>query len=224
MDCQMPELDGLEATRRIRAWEATTPGRQRVPIIALTANAMMGDRERCLAAGMDDYLSKPFKQDALAAVLARWLDRGMADGANALTPESRSQSPVPRREAQLTNVTALDPSAIAHLKQIAKGVQGDIVGKMVRLFRTDAPTQIDSMRRALESADSEALRRAAHNLKSSSAYIGATELSYCCMRLEQVARDRSMDTETEWPLVQRIDILLGEVLAVLDTELLADVA
>ena len=70
MDCQMPEVDGFEACREIRKRES---GGTRVPIIAITANAMKGDRERCLEAGMDDYVSKPFKQDDLRAVLERWL-------------------------------------------------------------------------------------------------------------------------------------------------------
>jgi signal transduction histidine kinase len=73
MDCLMPEVDGYEATRRIRAREAGAPGRRRVPIIALTANAIAGDRERCLDAGMDDYLTKPFRKEALGRMLAKWL-------------------------------------------------------------------------------------------------------------------------------------------------------
>ena len=72
MDCQMPELDGFEATREIRTRE--TAAQARVPIVALTANAMADDRERCLASGMDDYLPKPFKRSDLMAVLRRWID------------------------------------------------------------------------------------------------------------------------------------------------------
>jgi len=76
MDWQMPEMDGLEATKAIRAWEQTRdPGNHRIPIIALTANAMPGDRELCLSAGMDDYLTKPIKPIELQATLARWLNQ-----------------------------------------------------------------------------------------------------------------------------------------------------
>ena len=78
MDCQMPEMDGFEATRRIRAREAASSGGLHIPVIALTANAMEGDRGRCIAAGMDDYLSKPFKRDQLYQMLARWLDQESA--------------------------------------------------------------------------------------------------------------------------------------------------
>jgi CheY-like chemotaxis protein len=76
MDCQMPELDGYDATRAIREWESVRMAAgitTRLPIVAMTANAMLGDREKCLAAGMDDYLSKPIKRDVLLASLVRWL-------------------------------------------------------------------------------------------------------------------------------------------------------
>ena len=87
MDCQMPVIDGFEAARRIRAQEQNAGATRRMPIIALTANAIAGDRERCLAAGMDDYLTKPFSQRTLLAAIARWLPA--PDGENAATTAMR---------------------------------------------------------------------------------------------------------------------------------------
>ena len=83
MDCQMPEMDGYAATRAIRAREAALGGTiPRLPIVALTANTMAGDRERCLAAGMDDYLGKPYSQDQLQSILQRWLSASSAEDAS----------------------------------------------------------------------------------------------------------------------------------------------
>jgi CheY-like chemotaxis protein len=85
MDCQMPVLDGYEATRAIREWEHATGGR-RIPIIAMTANALAGDRARCLESGMDDHVAKPFKRDALGATLTKWLHPAPAPPTAGLTP------------------------------------------------------------------------------------------------------------------------------------------
>ncbi|WP_298232622.1 response regulator [uncultured Azohydromonas sp.] len=89
MDCQMPELDGYQATRRLRKLEQAQPGRPRTPIVALTANAMEGDRERCLAAGMDDYLSKPFTREGLGAVMERGIARARAHGGGGAAPHAQ---------------------------------------------------------------------------------------------------------------------------------------
>ncbi len=89
MDCQMPELDGYQATRRLRELERAQPGQPRTPIVALTANAMEGDRERCLAAGMDDYLSKPFTRESLGAVMERGIARARAHGGGGMAPHAQ---------------------------------------------------------------------------------------------------------------------------------------
>jgi CheY-like chemotaxis protein len=94
MDCQMPVMDGFEATRTIRAREQVSPMPYRVPIIALTANAMQGDRDRCLDVGMDDYLAKPFKRQQLEAVLAQYV-RARLHGRGAAKPQPRADTPAP---------------------------------------------------------------------------------------------------------------------------------
>jgi CheY-like chemotaxis protein len=165
MDCQMPELDGYETTAAIRAGEAGA-SRARLPIIATTAHAMKGDRERCLDAGMDDYLAKPLRPDALAAVLERWI--GTAGVAPAADVE-----PMPTEglvdEARMRTFRTDYP---------------EIVDQLVALFSEGSPPLIDALREAAASGDADALRRGAHKLKGSCQNIGATWMATLCSTLE----------------------------------------
>lgn len=185
MDCQMPELDGFDATREIRA--AETGERARVPIVALTANAMEGDRERCLAAGMDDYLAKPFKRSDLVAVLRRWLD---------LTPrsraacEERSKAP-PAKEPRASTVpmpAAFDAAAFQNALPPGMGLDSPLARKLLRLFVGESAKLLAEVERAAAAADAQALFRAAHSLKSSGASVGASALSSLARELEALAR------------------------------------
>jgi PAS domain S-box-containing protein len=185
MDVEMPELDGLEAARSIhREWPAT----ERPRIIAMTANAMQGDREICLAAGMDDYVSKPIHLDELAEALGRCSRRaaGEADG-------------------------VLDPEALEQLA--ARAGDRAFVVELVNTFLRDAPALLATCRDALEDAHAPELRRAAHTLKSNGRVFGASRLAELCQELEEMAKVETLGGAAE--LLARIDGEYARVAAAL---------
>jgi signal transduction histidine kinase/DNA-binding response OmpR family regulator len=183
MDCQMPELDGFEATAEIRRREQG--GGRRLPIVALTAHAMQGQRETCLAAGMDDYLSKPFKQERLRAVLERWTREAPETApADLLAEEHANAEPAsPSAEPQARG--ALDPAALKTLRALANA---GAVKRIVQRFLETTPQLLIEMRQAIDDNNSEMLSRAAHTLKSASANVGALELSRWCKELEMASK------------------------------------
>jgi signal transduction histidine kinase/PleD family two-component response regulator/HPt (histidine-containing phosphotransfer) domain-containing protein len=183
MDCQMPVMDGYEATRRVRAWESAAPDgapRPRVPIVAMTANALLGDREKCLAAGMDDYLAKPIKRDVLAAVLAPWIKSSLA----ASPAADHATSAMDEGDLPPAAASALDLAIFAQLSELMGGELADIVDTYLR----DTAAQIAAMSAALAQADFEGLRRCAHSLKSSSASVGAVAVQSASRALEAHGR------------------------------------
>ena len=179
MDCMMPDMDGYEATRRIREREA---GGDAVPIIAMTANAMTGEREICLAAGMDDYITKPVNREELGAVLDRWARReghdegggsGSAHGGQSLA-QGAAQEP------------CLNPALLRALEALSDE-EDSFVAELVELFLQDAPRRLESLDAALTDGEVETAARAAHTLKGMSANIGAVEMQQLCERVEVTA-------------------------------------
>ena len=169
MDVQMPEMDGLEATRQIRARPAPPErGARPIRIVAMTANAMQGDREACLAAGMDDYLAKPIRPEELAAALAATPNR--TDGASAAPP------PV-----------TLDATAIERMRSIAPS--DEAFAQLVESFLDNGTSLLAQLADAAGNGDTDLLRRTAHTLKSNAASFGATDLADLCSTLEAQARD-----------------------------------
>jgi two-component system, sensor histidine kinase and response regulator len=160
MDCHMPGLDGFEVTAQVRCNDG--PGRWS-PIIAITAGAMQGDRERCLAAGMNDYLAKPIRLDELAAVLARWI------------PSRDSSEPI-------------DHAALDGLCQYQEPGEPDLIGTTLQLYKNEAPQLFAAIRQAADREDPEILWRAAHTLKGASGTIGAREVEAVCSAVERLGR------------------------------------
>jgi signal transduction histidine kinase/CheY-like chemotaxis protein/HPt (histidine-containing phosphotransfer) domain-containing protein len=170
MDVQMPEMGGLEATAILRGREQTT--NRHVPIVAMTAHAMKGDRERCLEAGMDDYLAKPVR----AADLVRIVER--------LAKKSASRSKAP---------TSVDTPLPAYDESIALerlGGDRELLAEVTALFMEDAPRHLDEIRSAMENADAERLRRAAHTLKGSIGYFGEPLGLAAAQELENMGKTR----------------------------------
>jgi CheY-like chemotaxis protein len=183
MDVQMPEMDGLEASREItQRW----PADRRPRIVAMTANAMQGDRELCLAAGMDDYMSKPIRVEELVAAL----ERGSARGAHPLRSGGPAGAAQEAPAADGTATAVLDQTALERL-QAAMGA--DFFEELLPTFVEDSQELVGTMRRALAENDTDSFRRAAHSLKSNAASFGATTLSTCARDLEALAKSGSLD-------------------------------
>jgi two-component system sensor histidine kinase/response regulator len=188
MDCQMPVMDGFTATARIRDREQRTHA-ARIPIIALTANAMDGDRERCLNAGMDDYLSKPFSQHALAEVLSRWHVRREQLQPTDNHVEAPSHDDGENRPSTASPATHIDRTAWASITALQRPGKPNLLHKTISLYLTSAQAQVDGLRQALQEKNHQAMIVPAHTLKSSSALLGATRLAELAGQIESACRD-----------------------------------
>ena len=191
MDCQMPNMDGFEAVARIRAGEIEQSNRanpimQRVPIVAVTANALAGDRQACLAAGFDDYIAKPYKAQALLAILSHWLG---GKTTATLPPVKANSEPMVEHHASSGKEKTFDPSALDHLVALqGPGGGGAMRKRVFETFEKSVSRLLDQSEQAASNGDAAALRIAAHALKSASANVGAYELSRLSRELEIFAR------------------------------------
>lgn len=192
MDVQMPEMDGLSAARKIRQeWAA----QHRPRIIAMTAGAMEGDREECLLAGMDDYLSKPIRVEKLIQALMKC-------------------QPYPK--ALEADKTVLDPDILAEM-QVVGGT--DLVNEVIELYLQDTPVLLQQLQIAAATQDQSELFRIAHVLKSTSATIGATMLTDCCQRLETASQEGLQSNSQKLKqLVNQIEVESAKVMNILIAE------
>jgi len=181
MDVQMPEMGGFEATAAIRAVERTTG--VRLPIVAMTAHAMKGDRDRCLAAGMDEYLTKPLDSKLLCGTVERLA--GVRTSAAAIDAAAAPRS----------------PAVVDVPDQVLARVGGDrqLLAEISRLFLDDAPRHLEKIRAALDAHDGEALRRAAHGLKGAAANFDADGVVHAARTLEEIGRTARFDgADASW--------------------------
>lgn len=190
MDCQMPEMDGFEATQAIRRREANmdNPGGREmadfphlthIPIIAMTANAMKGDREKCLEQGMDDYIAKPVKPATLEEVVLRWLPKTPAG--NFLTGQEESWG------------GCLDEQVLKELESLGDAEQPDFLQSVIQQFLTDQPKHVAAIESAIQDRDLMALRKAAHAVRGSSFNIGARALAASAMELEKLGETGTLE-------------------------------
>jgi CheY-like chemotaxis protein/HPt (histidine-containing phosphotransfer) domain-containing protein len=178
MDCEMPEMDGYEATRRIRQTEAFS-GKPRIPIVALTAHAISGDREKCIEAGMDDYLSKPIDPRRMAATIEKWL----------LAP-APERIPVTRKDPARSNALSVFSE-----NEFLERLMGDrsVACKVLAGFVEDFPVQLRRLAGQLGAGDAEGARRQAHRLKGAAATVSAGALRTLALEAEEAARAGQLD-------------------------------
>ncbi|KUM35499.1 response regulator [Arthrobacter sp. EpRS71] len=225
MDCHMPVMDGFDATRAIRTRNGHSA---RIPIIAMTAGALDEDRERCFAAGMDDYISKPVDLAKLAEVLSRWVPQQEQDstadgwvdavaapdaGADAVAaPGAGTDTAQPQAEAPASNSVVLDLERLEVLRELGPADGLGLLPEAVKAFRQDSQGALATMRSALVTGQSAAVAAAAHKLAGAAANIGAAGAAGLCKELERLGNQTGTDLGNNGPLL--LDQLQAELLRV----------
>jgi CheY-like chemotaxis protein len=207
MDCQMPTMDGYEATRRLRAAEQDMDPPRHLPVVAMTANAMLGDREKCLEAGMDDYLAKPLEFASLRRAIEPWVrlrdghyyskGQGTVIGQLQVDADVRpdklaepASAATGQPAAAEAVVAAVDEVRLAGLREL----MAEDLPRLIREYLDSVPTLLQELDQAAAAGDPEAMVRPAHTLKSSSANMCAMRLSAEAAKLEQLARAGKLES------------------------------
>ena len=200
MDCQMPEMDGFEATRRIRA----RGDLGELPVVALTANALSGDRQSCLDAGMTDYLTKPFTRDQLKAMLDKWTTGRIAVATEAMDGTSGFAS-----------IELVDQAALNEIRMLDNDGESSIFDEIIGEYLTSSATLVRDIEAAIAQRQADAVARSSHALKSSSAAVGLSFFAQQCARIEalgmagDIAQITELWTQAENCYRRSVDQLTG---------------
>jgi signal transduction histidine kinase/DNA-binding response OmpR family regulator len=206
MDCYMPEMDGFAATSEIRRNEISSGRDLHIPIIALTANVQKGVQDKCLAAGMDDYLSKPFTRSQLRAVVERWLPPRRA-----LPVQKTCASDAGEQVASV-----LSQKSLEQIRAMESPSEPSLLQRVIDIYRESSPDLMQSIADCIVRADADGLRNAAHSLKSASANLGATGFAGLCKTLEDLGHEG--DTRTAQALIEDLETQYELVLEALARE------
>jgi CheY-like chemotaxis protein len=182
---------------------------RRVPIIAMTANAMEGDRERALEAGMDDHVPKPVKPEVLEAVLKRWVDKGVTESGETYSDHSHSQAKSSREGVK----PPLDRGVLEMLRELGGS---DLFSDLADTFLRDVPVRLAELRRAVEAGDDDVVQRSAHALRGSSGSMGATQMARFCAGLQDAGARGDLAQSIE--LLGRLEVEFGRVRPALAAE------
>jgi len=211
MDCDMPVMDGFSATEKYREHENKLIKKIRLPIVALTANALQGDRERCIRAGMDDYASKPVTMDKLTNVLSKWTTNSLdgdeyeASTASANILEINTKKDVLVNDTEYEQANLLDLDIVNQLIDMDENGSMSFFNELLSNFSSNWTKDTTSLEKALASSEQDDIRKMAHRLKSASSTIGATALSSIAAEIEISAKEKNfkfcVSKSTELPTV-----------------------
>jgi signal transduction histidine kinase/CheY-like chemotaxis protein len=195
MDCQMPQLDGYETTRRIRLNESKSSSNRYLPVIAVTANVMEEGIEACTNAGMDDYLSKPFNEGDLKRLLRKWISKKKeeVDSIPGHDPHGSGKDEI------------LDEEVLEKLKLFQRKGKPNLMIRTIEAYLAHTQKRVAAMRDALQEGDAKTLSRLAHSLKSASANVGAIQLALICERLEEIGMAGRL--QEALPLMKDVELL-----------------
>ncbi len=216
MDCQMPEMDGFQATGIIRSQEQKSGIEEGVVIVALTANARKEDRDKCLACGMNDYLSKPFTMPELRDIILKWyrLKDGLEGATSNLFPAETDEI---NSSAMLDENSLLDINTLNGIRALQSPQSSNILEQLLEIYCTSAPELISKLNSSIQDKSCESIREFAHSLKSASGNIGARKIFELSAKLEEMGRDNKIDGASK--IHEEIEQLFPKICELLEREI-----